>query len=248
MIWLISILPSLAVVGTLTAWEFLHRPARTDWWRNLQAWFFYGLAGFAFLPLYTAFHFPSLADGANLPLWLGCLAFLVVRDGLEFLYHRAQHSVPLLWSMHSLHHSDPEMSALTTQRHYWADQLVKAVTVWPATFMVIAPTPEILAIYAGLSLWHFLVHARLPIGFGRFSWVLNAPAYHRRHHSRLPEHYNSNFAALFPLFDVVCGTYHRPDGFPPTGLDRAPASMLDVLAWPIRQGNAEAQSAPAKAP
>jgi sterol desaturase/sphingolipid hydroxylase (fatty acid hydroxylase superfamily) len=133
------------------------------------------------------------------------------------------------------------MSALTTNRHFWGDQLIKAVTIWPLAAAVVAPTPAMIALFNLLALWNFVVHARLPFGFGRLSWLLNSPAYHRRHHSRLPEHYNSNFAALFPIFDVICGTYYRPAGFPPTGLDRQPASLGDVMLWPARHaGPAEA--------
>ncbi len=233
--YLLAILPSLLVAAALTIGEHILRPAETDWRINLLSWTVYSAASLAILPLFIFLGGPSLIAGESLPLWLGALLFLIVRDLAEFVYHRAQHSIPLLWSMHSLHHSDPEMSALTTQRHYWADQLVKAITIWPLTALIIAPTGPIFAIYSAISLWHFVVHTRLPINFGNWSWVLNSPAYHRRHHSMRTEHFNSNFAALFPIFDVLCGTYHRPDSFPPSGLDVRPRTLLDVVFWPIRQ-------------
>ena len=235
--WLLAMLPTLVVVCLLTAGEMFVRPARTDAWRNLQAWAVNVLVGLIVMPLYTAMQLPSLFNGSAMPFWLGALAYLVIRDFLEFLYHRAQHSNPILWSMHALHHSDPEMSALTTSRHFWGDQLIKAVTIWPLAAAVVAPTPAMVALFNLLSLWNFVVHARLPFGFGRLSWLLNSPAYHRRHHSCLPEHYNSNFAALLPIFDVVFGSYHRPRGFPPTGLDRKPESLVDVIVWPARQAS-----------
>ncbi len=234
--WLSAMLPAFVLVALLSAGELLLRPARSDWWRNLQAWTLQAFAGFTLVPLLMKLQLPSLFDGAAMPLWIAVIAYLVLRDFLEFLYHRAQHTVPWLWSMHSLHHSDPNMSALTTNRHFWGDQLIKALTIWPLAALVIAPTPLAIGLFNLVSLWNFVVHARLPISFGPLSWLLNSPAYHRRHHSRLPEHYNSNFAALFPVFDLLCGTYNRPVGFPPTGLDHQPESMLDLLAWPVRQG------------
>jgi sterol desaturase/sphingolipid hydroxylase (fatty acid hydroxylase superfamily) len=55
----------------------------------------------------------------------------------------------------------------------------------------------------------------------------------------LPQHYNCNFAGLFPVFDVLFGTYRQPaaDEYPPTGIAGAdvPAGMLEVLAWPLRR-------------
>jgi sterol desaturase/sphingolipid hydroxylase (fatty acid hydroxylase superfamily) len=98
---------------------------------------------------------------------------------------------------------------------------------------VIAPTPAMVGGYALVSLWNFFAHARLRVDLGRWSWLINTPAYHRRHHSRLPEHYDSNFAALFPVFDLLFGSYRRPDGWPPTGLDHAPRNARDLLNWPL---------------
>jgi sterol desaturase/sphingolipid hydroxylase (fatty acid hydroxylase superfamily) len=246
MAWFIAMLPTLALVALLTAGEWLWRRERTDWWRNLQAWALNAAIGFAVLPVLMSLHAPALVDGAALPFWAGALAYLVLRDFLEFLYHRAQHAVPLLWSMHALHHSDPNMSALTTTRHFWCDQVIKALTIWPLAALIIAPTPAMVALFNLISLWNFAVHARLPISFGPMSWLLNCPAYHRRHHSSLPEHYNSNFAALLPIFDVLGGTYHRSDEFPPTGLDTQPESLSDLLLWPARQAP-QANPAPLKA-
>ncbi len=228
-------LPTIVLVLLLSAVEMLVRPARADWWRNIQIWLVNTLAGLAMLSLFAGLQLPSLLDGRAMPYWLGAVLFLLVRDFLEFAFHRAQHSVPLLWSMHSLHHSDPDMSALTTGRHFWGDQVIKNVTIWPLAMLIIAPTPTMIGLYTLISLWNYVVHARLPVSFGPLSWLLNSPAYHRRHHSSLPEHYNSNYAALFPIFDVIFRSYNRPHGWPPTGLESKPESLIDVLAWPVRQ-------------
>ena len=235
----------IAVALALTLIELRVSKAKTDWLRNLQAWLVSGIVGFALLPLLTIRGVPALLKGEDLPFWLAFPLFALVWDLGEYLYHRAQHRIPLLWAMHSLHHSDPEMSALTTQRHFWGDQLIKSLTVWFAASLVVSPTPAIVAGFFVLSLWNFFAHANLKVDFGRFSWLLNSPAYHRRHHSRLPEHYNSNYAALFPIWDVIAGSYHRADGFPETGLDEgAPQSLREVIAWPLvyRKATGEAVS------
>jgi sterol desaturase/sphingolipid hydroxylase (fatty acid hydroxylase superfamily) len=173
----------------------------------------------------------SLVSGA--PFWLGLLLFFLVNDLLEYLFHRAQHAVPVLWQMHTLHHSDQEMNATTTDRHFWGEAVLKSVTIWPLAALVVEPTPALVGIYALFSHWNYVVHSGINLNFGRFSWVLNSPAYHRRHHSALPEHFNSNFAALFPIFDVVLGSYHRPHGWVPTGMDDRPRHVWDALFWPV---------------
>jgi sterol desaturase/sphingolipid hydroxylase (fatty acid hydroxylase superfamily) len=218
----------------LTLIEHGRHPARSDAWINIQAWAVNLIVALTILPLFQLGKLPSLIDGASLPFWVALPIVLAISDLGEYLFHRAQHGVPLLWAMHSLHHSDPEMSALTTSRHFWGDLLLKSVTIWAVVGMVIVPTPEILGIGALISLWHYVVHSRLRIDLGRWSWLINTPAYHRRHHSLLPEHYGSNFASLFPIFDVICRSYSVPDGFPPTGLDHAPTKLRDVIVWPLR--------------
>jgi sterol desaturase/sphingolipid hydroxylase (fatty acid hydroxylase superfamily) len=221
------------VIGVLLLAEQRRGSGAHDGWRNLQIWvlqFGAMMALFSWLPGWSG---PALIDGAKLPFWAGFLIVLLVRDGGEFLYHYAQHRIPFLWAMHSLHHSDPNMAVLTTQRHYWADPFIKQVTIWSAALMIITPTAGMYAAYGLLSLWNLFTHADLPIDFGRWSWVINSPAYHRRHHSILREHYDQNFAALFPIFDLLCGTYRRPDGYPQTGLERRPQSLGEVVIWPL---------------
>lgn len=240
---LLAMAPSLIVLALLIAGERLRAAPRTDWWINLQAWLVNLAAGYTVYAAFHAWHGRSLIDPQQLPVWAAIVIFVVVNDLGEYLFHRAQHRIPLLWAMHSLHHSDPEMSALTTSRHFWGDRLFKTFTVWSASAMIIAPTRATLAAYGAISLWNYFTHARLNVDFGRWSWVINSPAYHRRHHSALPEHYDSNFAALFPIFDVIAGSYHRPDGFPPTGYAIRPRNLREVLTWPLHHWRAEAAAA-----
>ncbi len=152
----------------------------------------------------------------------------------EFAFHRAQHAIPWLWKMHALHHSDPCMSATTAQRHWWGDQLLKAVTIWPAVALLLGPSVEITAAWGAVSVYHIFVHANLKVNYGRFSVVLNNPAYHRIHHARSPEHYDTNFAALFPVYDLIFGSYRRPRTFEETGLERTAENVAEAVLWPLR--------------
>jgi sterol desaturase/sphingolipid hydroxylase (fatty acid hydroxylase superfamily) len=227
----------IAVAGLLAALEYRRGVRGTDWRNNLWAWAMQLVASVAFLPFLPVFQGHALVDAADLPWWIAFPVYFVVHDLGEYLFHRAQHRIPALWAMHALHHSDPAMSALTTTRHFWGDQLIKTVTIWSVASFVISPTSGMVVGYAFLVLWNFVVHSALPIDLGRWSWLVNSPAYHRRHHSSRPEHYGSNFAAMLPIFDVIAGTYHRPDGFPPTGLDRKPANPIEIAVWPLVIGD-----------
>ena len=57
--------------------------------------------------------------GHGLGLVLGFAAYAVFQDLGEYLFHRAEHAVPGLWAMHSLHHSDRHFDASTGIPHHW---------------------------------------------------------------------------------------------------------------------------------
>lgn len=174
---------------------------------------------------------PSLRIG-RWPLVWSALVFVLVMDLAEYLYHRAQHAIPWLWRRHALHHSDPCVSATTTERHWWGDLIVKVVLFGAPLAVLLQPSAADYAVYGTLGFWHYVAHANVRLDFGRWSWALNAPAYHRLHHARAAEHHGANYAALFPIFDVLAGSYRRPPGFLETGLEHEPRSLIAALAWP----------------
>ena len=228
-----ALLLTLAMIA-LELWRPAN-PGKRDWLINVEALvLLVAVQIFAAPFVLRETAIPPLLDGSRLPFWLGLVIFVFVMDLGEYLFHRAQHAIPWLWKLHSLHHSDPNMSALTTNRHFWGDPLLKAVTIWTAAAALIQPTGAMLTVYLWMGLWHTVVHTNIRLNFGSLSWLLNSPAYHRRHHSSDPAHFNSNFSALFPIFDVISCAYRRPDGYPETGQPEHPQGILDTALWPVR--------------
>ena len=170
-------------------------------------------------------------------LWGAALSVFVMDFG-EYLFHRAQHRFPSLWAMHALHHSDLAVNASTTQRHFWAEQAIKSLTIYLAAGILLRSNERIAVIYGLIGLWNYVAHMNLRLGFGPAWFLLNSPQFHRVHHSRRREHYDRNFAALFPVFDAVFGTAHAPapDEYPETGLEDhdAPRSLGEAALWPVR--------------
>lgn len=176
----------------------------------------------------------------------GCLAYLVAMDLGEYVFHRAQHGVPALWAMHTLHHSDPDFGVTTTVRHFWLEPVIKTLTIWLAVGLTFKASPAIAGVYAAATYYNYWVHANVRIGYGPAAWLLNSPQYHRLHHSASPEHFDCNYAALLPIFDLISGAYRRParDEYPVTGLDTGehPRSFVQAVVWPLR--NRGPQTAP----
>jgi sterol desaturase/sphingolipid hydroxylase (fatty acid hydroxylase superfamily) len=165
--------------------------------------------------------------------------YLLAMDLAEYLFHRAQHASALLWAMHSLHHSEPALNATTTIRHFWAEAALKGLTVYPLVALALHPSAAVTAAYVLASYWNFVPHMNLRWSLGGCSWLINSPHYHRLHHAVDPAYRERNFAALFPIFDVVFGTYRRParGEYPAVGLDtgEAPASLVEAALWPLRR-------------
>lgn len=164
-------------------------------------------------------------------------AYTIVMDFGEFIFHRAQHHFPALWAMHSLHHSDPAMNVSTTERHYWAEHVLKAGSIYLAVAFLFKTNPAVVHWYGLISLSNAFFHMNLRVSFGRFAFLLNSPQYHRIHHSRLPEHHDRNFAALFPIFDILTGSYYAAssDEYPQTGLldQDKPSGLMEAVVWPL---------------
>ena len=235
------LLLSIVLIGTTMALMTLLELRQPGFsWRsrilNLQAFALSWSLVWLYLPLLNLAKFPSIIEAAQLPFLAGALIYIFVMDLLEYLFHRVQHAVPLLWAMHSLHHSDPDMNATTVERHFWGDRVIKLLTIWPLAFLIVQPTLGIVLAYMVVCMWHTVVHSSVGFSFGKWSWLLNSPGYHRRHHSSDPRHFNSNFAALFPIFDVLTGTYRKPEPDATTGLDVMPQRFSDLVIWPVRPG------------
>ena len=188
------------------------RPAELPPWRSTP-------------PVVVRIRLPDQGFG----LVLGLAAYLAAMDLGEYLFHRAQHAIPALWAMHSLHHSDPAVNVATTTRHFWLKSAIKSLTIWLAVGLLFGASPKIVALYGLATLYNMVLHGNLRLGFGRFSSLVNSPQYHRLHHSRDPAWFNCNFAALLSVWDVIAGSYRPPEPgqFALTGLeDRPPPANL----------------------
>ena len=166
------------------------------------------------------------------------LAGVLVYDFFYYWFHRLQHLMPL-WRQHKLHHTDTALSVLTTYRVHWLEDALRAVLITLPMGLVFNVTPMQVAWMAYImpQLGH-LIHANLRLTFGPFTPVFVGPQLHRIHHSIEPRHRDKNFAAFFPVWDILFGTYYRPraDEYPATGVpdERSDVSVRDILLSPFQ--------------
>jgi sterol desaturase/sphingolipid hydroxylase (fatty acid hydroxylase superfamily) len=163
-----------------------------------------------------------------------------VGDFFYYWMHRLQHAVPVLWQQHKLHHSDGSVNVTTAHRHHWLEEPLRLVCILLPMGVLCELNPAVGgAIGLLIVLWGSFIHANLRLDLGILTPVVAGPQLHRIHHSFQDAHRDRNFAAFFPVFDVVFGTYYRPkrDEYPATGLTTGETthSVAAASVWPFRE-------------
>ncbi|MGF6770360.1 sterol desaturase/sphingolipid hydroxylase (fatty acid hydroxylase superfamily) [Paraburkholderia sp. GAS199] len=174
--------------------------------------------------------------------WGALASFVIVLltiDVLEYAFHRLQHTWPLLWKLHSLHHSALDLNVTVTLRHHWLEALIKGCLMYPLVGVLFKVDPVIVgATTFVFMIGNYFVHLNLRVDLGRYTIWVNNPQFHRLHHSSRPEHFDHNFTQLLPLWDHLFGTLWIPakHEWPATGLDDGvqPRSLFSALSWPLR--------------
>ncbi len=185
--------------------------------------------------LYAAhLDFLTLRIGDGLPLWARVLMAVTVGDLLGWTHHYIRHRVPLFWHFHAVHHSQREMSYLTDLRVHVLDYAIAQLIVMLPTFMLEMNAPTVFLISLAIQ-WHTLTyHSNIRTNYGPLRYLLVTPQSHRIHHSTRPEHYDSNFGAIFSVWDRLLGTQHpATHSYPSTGVDEdfpVERSIRDVIS------------------
>ena len=181
------------------------------------------LAGVLRLEGVSNFNLDDLWPGVTSVPLVAFVLYLVVLDFVNYWVHRGQHRLRWWWALHSLHHSQRQMSLWADDRNHLLDDLLRdAIFALIAVVIGVQPGQFVLLLIAARSL-ETLQHANLKLSFGRWGErLLVSPRFHRRHHAIGDGHEGAyrgcNFAVLFPVWDVVFGSANFADGYPATGI------------------------------
>jgi ornithine lipid hydroxylase len=203
-------------------------PYRQDWsirgdreiWRDLGHAVLYASLGGSLAQLTFLVIFPSALSRlgfrggmwpASSPLLLQVLAVIVLGDLLEYWYHRLAHSVPWLWPMHAIHHTPIRLNALKGPRHHVVYYLGRGVLVW-VPLLVIGVPPRLVAWqFVAVVLLGSVAHANIAFRIPGFAHrILVTPEVHRIHHSIDARQGNSNYSTVFPIWDLLFGSFTDP--------------------------------------
>lgn len=145
------------------------------------------------------------------PDWLQIALLVFCADGLEYGLHRLTHTVSWLWPLHIVHHTSARLHVIKSGRHHFTYLLLRHLMVFAPFLFLGAP--------ASVVLWHsvciFVIglpaHANVALQLPHVLYrLVNTPDVHRLHHSIDVKQGNSNYAGIFPVWDLLFGTFCDP--------------------------------------
>jgi sterol desaturase/sphingolipid hydroxylase (fatty acid hydroxylase superfamily) len=169
---------------------------------------------------------------AGWPRWILVVVTLAAMDLCNWLAHWGDHRIGALWRIHALHHSQEELSVLTSFR---AHPLMHTTGFLLATVPVLLLTgdhplaPVLITVYVCLGT---LPHTNVRWSYGPVGYVLVSPAYHRLHHD-VEGRQGANLGVVLTVWDVLAGWARFParGSAPcPTGLTGRPVPVEQASA------------------
>jgi sterol desaturase/sphingolipid hydroxylase (fatty acid hydroxylase superfamily) len=148
---------------------------------------------------------------SHLPLAAQMIIFLVGEDIILYWTHRFFHG-RRMWKYHAVHHSSEELEWISAARFHPVNLFLGSVMA-DVVMLLAGISPNVFVVLGPLTIAHSaFVHANLDWTLGPFKYVIAGPVFHRWHHTAPERGGERNFAATFPILDVIFGTYYMPKG------------------------------------
>ena len=147
----------------------------------------------------------------DLPVVLQVALMLLAADFMRYWLHRAFHRYPLMWRLHAVHHSPPQLYTINVGRFHPVEKSIQyALDTLP--FALLAVAPEVLAAYfVFYALNGFFQHSNCRVYLGPLNYIVAGPELHRWHHSRRGREMNSNFGNNLIVWDILFKTRFLPE-------------------------------------
>lgn len=183
----------------------------------------------------------GLLNWTTASMWVAIPTSLLGLDLVSYVWHRANHRVPLLWRLHQAHHSDPDYTVTTALRFHPGELLLALPIRLAVVALLGVPIAGVILFEVVFAFANLFEHGNidLPLAFeGTLGRLFITPALHRRHHSRERLELDTNYGTIFSFWDRLFGSYgeSRSNISIETGLPglEQPLGAVDVLALPVR--------------
>jgi sterol desaturase/sphingolipid hydroxylase (fatty acid hydroxylase superfamily) len=163
----------------------------------------------------------SKANGLGLVYWLHAstlwtivISFFVLDFFGGWLVHWVQHKIYPLWKFHVVHHSDNNVDVTTGLRHHPIESVLRGVFFLAAIAITGAPMYAVMIYQTVLVLSTQFTHANIHLPRwldASLSYLFVSPAMHKVHHHWQQPYTDSNYGAVFSVWDRLLGTYKKLD-------------------------------------
>lgn len=159
----------------------------------------------------------------------------VLLDLAMFGWHYLTHHVDWLWRYHKVHHSDLTLNVTTGLRFHLAELLLEALVRVLFIALIGVNAGVVLFTQTVISIFVLFHHTNITFPHEeRWAKLFIVPRLHRVHHSALREEHDSNYGAVFSLWDRLFGTLQDRE---PTAIglsEGATVSVQEIFAKGFR--------------
>jgi sterol desaturase/sphingolipid hydroxylase (fatty acid hydroxylase superfamily) len=131
-----------------------------------------------------------------------------------WLSHMIEHKIPLFWRMHIIHHADNNVDVTSALRHHPLESVWRGFFFLIAIIICGAPIYAVMIYQTILTIFVAFTHANicLPLWLDKsISYVLVSPNMHKVHHHWKQPYTDSNYGAVFSIWDRLFKTYKELD-------------------------------------
>lgn len=199
------------------------------WIISIQANFFYSLLSleiiqfFNIKPLFNI-SFESFKDQIAVnPLITNIFLIvitLLIFDFFYYWFHRMQHKIGFLWEFHKVHHSIKNLNSVVSYHHVLEELFRIPFIIIPLAILIKIDAPKLAILSSFYAVYGQFIHTNTKVSLGFLRHIFADNYYHRIHHSLENKHFDKNFAAFFPIWDMIFRTNYFPKNgeFPEVGL------------------------------
>ncbi len=131
-----------------------------------------------------------------------------------WMSHMIEHKVPLFWRMHIIHHADNNVDVTSGLRHHPLESVWRGLFFLMAIIICGAPIYAVMIYQTILTIFVAFTHANisLPLWLDKsLSYILVSPNMHKVHHHWKQPYTDSNYGAVFSIWDRLFKTYMELD-------------------------------------
>ena len=131
-----------------------------------------------------------------------------------WLVHITEHKIYLLWRFHLVHHADNNVDVTTGLRHHPIESVLRGLFFFMGIFVSGSPVYAVMIYQTVLILSAAFTHANISLPRrldSLLSYVFVSPNMHKVHHHWQQPYTDSNYGAVFSIWDRLFGTFKKLD-------------------------------------